>query len=72
MNHRSHTYFVWNGSYNRPGNIVHSLNLFGALMKYADMKLTVSLRKEKSEHQHFPQFPIAEELLLIARDLLRA
>lgn len=54
MNHRSHTYFVWNGSYNRPGNIAHSLNLFGVLMKYADMKLTIPLKKEKNECQRFP------------------
>lgn len=55
MNRRSHTYFVWNDSYNRPGNIAHSLNLFGVLMKYVDMKFTVPLRKEKNEHQHFPE-----------------
>lgn len=55
VNHGSRTYFVWNGSYNRPGNTAHSWNLFGVLMKYADMKLTVPLRKEKHECQHFPE-----------------
>lgn len=55
MNRRSHTYFVCNGSYNRPGNIAHSLNLFGVLIKYADIKLSVPLRKEKNEYQHFPE-----------------
>lgn len=55
VNHGSHTYFVWNDSYNTPGNTAHSLTLFGVLMKYADMKLTVPLRKEKHECQHFPE-----------------
>lgn len=55
VNRRSHTYFVWNGSYNRPGDIAHSLDLFGVLMKHADMKLSVPLRKEKNEHQQFSE-----------------
>lgn len=72
VNHRSHTHFVWNGSYNRPRNTAHSLILFGVLMKHADVKLTLPLRKRKMNISLLQnKLPIAIELLSITPDLLR-